>query len=246
MCDENRALLAKHGIYYPQGRWHGQLGSYFAQKKLEYVFNRHAGKINMAAIEVSDLAYITSLKQELAAALCPNVLFSYEGFIDLHAADLAKLRDFLLGYADEIQIIGYCRHPLSFAPSEISQRYRMGVPVGRGDTKNPPIPKFRDYFGKFETAFGRERIALTDFASEALYSGDVRRDLLSKLGLSDQQQGEFRLNDSRINESLSAEAILIADAMTKRMPPSAHANLFFMKFNSLLDSIKGPLLVLSD
>src|SRR5437764_5915898 len=128
MCDENRSRLAAAGIYYPRGRWHGQLGSYFSRRKAAYVFNRHAGNIDAAAIEASDLAYMGGLEQELNEVGTENLLFSYEGFIDLDSEELTALRNFLLGYSDEIQVIGYCRHPLSFVPSEISQRCRMGAP----------------------------------------------------------------------------------------------------------------------
>jgi hypothetical protein len=50
MCDENRDTLAKRGSLYPQRRWHGQLGSYFARNKLAYVYNQHPGNIDLASI----------------------------------------------------------------------------------------------------------------------------------------------------------------------------------------------------
>jgi 2-polyprenyl-3-methyl-5-hydroxy-6-metoxy-1,4-benzoquinol methylase len=150
-----------------------------------------------------------------------------------------------LSYTDSIMIIAYCRHPLSFAPSEISQRCRMGVASGRDDPRNAPIPNFRDYFEKFEEVFGRENLLLSDFAKELLSGHDVRLDFLVKLGLSELQLAEFRLDDSRTNESLSAEAILLAEAMVKRLPAGFRNNVFFMRYNNLLDSIKGRRLTLS-
>jgi len=245
MCDENRQLLIEHGIYYPQGRWHAQLGSYFSQNKAAYIYNKHAGNTDAAAIDSSDRAYITALRAELEKANCEYLLLSYEGFIDLQPSEIARFRDFLQSYGDDIRVLAYCRHPISFAPSEISQRCRMGVPLGRGDVHNSPIPKFKDYFSKFETVFGREQLNLSDFAIEALHKRDVRLDFLAKLGLSDSQATKLHLRNDRTNESLSAEAIVIGEAMAKRLPPGARGNLFFMRFNQLLDSIKGSPICLS-
>jgi SAM-dependent methyltransferase/glycosyltransferase involved in cell wall biosynthesis len=245
MCDDRRSILTRNGILYPQGRWHGQLGSYFSRNKLLYIYNRHAGNIDTATIIRSDEIYLTNLNRELRYSTCDTLVLSYEGFIDLQYNDLIALRDFLLSYADSIMIIAYCRHPLSFAPSEISQRCRMGVASGRDDPRNAPIPKFRDYFEKFEQVFGRENLLLSDFAKELLYEHDVRLDFLVKLGLSELQLAEFRLDDSRTNESLSAEAILLAEAMVKRLPAGFRNNVFFMRYNNLLDSIKGRPLTLS-
>src|SRR5205823_12116154 len=94
MCDENRQLLIEHGIYYPQGRWHAQLGSYFSQNKAAYIYNKHAGNTDAAAIDSSDRAYITALRAELEKANCEYLLLSSEGFIDLQPSEIARFRDF--------------------------------------------------------------------------------------------------------------------------------------------------------
>jgi len=81
MCDENRELLAGKGIFYPSGRWHGQLGSCFSQPKVAYVYNRHAGNVDESAIEKSDHGYLAKLEEELQDTRCQDLLLSYEGFI---------------------------------------------------------------------------------------------------------------------------------------------------------------------
>ena len=120
----------------------------------------------------------------------------------------------------------------------------MGVPTGLGDPANAPIPKFRDYFEKFEAVFGRERLMLSDFAAEDLFKNDIRLDFLLKIGISETH--EFRLSENRTNESLSAEAIMIAQAMIKLFRSNYLGNLFFTKYNEFLGSIKGSPLYLSD
>jgi hypothetical protein len=245
MCDENRGLLAERGVLYPKGRWHGQLGSYFARNKSAYIYNRHSGNIDLDAIEATDTQYIQALLHEIINTQCDKMIVSYEGYIDLIAEDLVGLRTFMREYFDQFLVIGYCRHPLSFAPSEISQRARMGVPTGLHDVEKLPIPKFRDYFEKFVSVFGVEQVCLTEFAPHALYMGDIRFDFLQKIGLKDLDKIPLRLNEDLTNESLSFEAVILAEALAKKMGPPQRANLFFMKYDRLLTSIKGASIALT-
>jgi hypothetical protein len=239
MADENRAVLARRGILYPSGRWHGQLGSCFAQNKIAYVYNRHSGFTDLAEINQSDTAYKTRLLEELEESDCQDAVFSYEGFIDLRPDEIRGLTNFLRDRCDEIRIISYCRHPLSFAPSEISQRVRMGLPSGRDNSENPPIPRFKLYFEKFASVLSTESFILSDFAKAALHRNDVRMDFLKKIGFPDYYENEIRLSDDPTNESLSAEAVAIAVEMAKSAPTLAQNNLFFRRYNSFLGSIKG-------
>ena len=245
MADENRAVLARHGILYPSGRWHGQLGSCFAQNKLAYVYNRHSGFTDLSEINRSDIAYQTRLLQELEDSDCQDAVFSYEGFIDLRTDEIRGLTNFLRDRCHEIRVIAYCRHPLSFAPSEISQRARMGLPSGRDSSENPPIPRFKLYFEKFANVLGTESFILSDFAKAALHRNDVRMDFLNKIGFPDYNKTEIRLSDDPTNESLSAEAVAIAVEMAKSAPDLAQNNLFFRRYNSLLGSIRGAPIRLS-
>jgi len=245
-CDDNRSLLADLGIYYPRGRWHGQLGSCFSQNKTSYIYNRHSRNLDLAAIIQTDKAYLRAFEIELSKIDCDVLVLSYEGFIDLDRNELSKLRDFLLSYGSQITVMAYCRHPLSFAPSEISQRCRMGVPSGRGQLDNAPIPKFRKYFEKFVLTFDKKNIVLADFSPKTLWKHDIRLDFLAKIGVAEAQQRKFALPTTRTNESLSAEAVLIGETMRKRLAPASHANLFYLRFNDILGSIKGAPLTLSE
>jgi hypothetical protein len=245
MADENRAVLARHEILYPSGRWHGQLGSCFAQNKLAYVYNRHSGFTDLAEIERSDAAYKTRLLQELDDSDCQDAVFSYEGFIDLRPDEIRGLTEFLKDRCDVIRIVAYCRHPLSFAPSEISQRVRMGLPSGQDNCENPPIPRFKMYFEKFTKVLGTESFILSDFAKAVLHRNDVRMDFLKKVGFPEYHENEIRLSDDPTNESLSAEAVAIAVEMAKSAPDLAENNLFFRRYNAFLSSIKGAPIRLS-
>jgi hypothetical protein len=245
MADENRAALVRHGILYPSGRWHGQLGSCFAQNKVAYVYNRHSGFTDLESINRSDTVYKTRLLEELEESDCQDAIFSYEGFIDLRPDEVRELTNFLRDRCDEIRIIAYCRHPLSFAPSEISQRVRMGFPSGRDNSENPPIPRFRLYFEKFANVLGTERFILNDFSKRALHRNDVRMDFLKKIGFPDLHENEIRLSADP-NESLSAEAVAIAVEMAKSAPGLAQNNLFFRRYDFFLRSIRGAPIRLSE
>jgi hypothetical protein len=246
MADENRATLARCGILYPSGRWHGQLGSCFALNKVAYVYNRHSGFTDLAAITRSDNAYKTRLLEELEESDCRDAVFSYEGFIDLRPDEIRELTSFMRDRRDQVHIIAYCRHPLSFAPSEISQRLRMGLPSGRDNSDNPPIPRFRSYFEKFVNVIGTERIILSDFSKEVLHRNDVRMDFLKKIGFPECRENEITLSNDPTNESLSAEAAALAVEMAKSAPDLAQNNSFFKRYNSFLSSIRGAPIRLSE
>lgn len=246
MCDENRNALADAGVWYPLGRWHGQLGSCFSTGKILYVYNRHAGNIDEASIEQSDRNYILRMIEGFHRTHCDRAVLSYEGFIDLRLPEIVSLREFLRSFSDEVRVIAYCRHPLSFVPSEISQCARMGTPTGRRPGQTFPIPKFEEYLSKFEAAFGRENLTISDFSRDRLEGGDVRLDFLSKIGIKDDERARFVFGETNTNESLSAEAVSIAEAIAELLPPASRANLFFLRFNKLLSSIEGSPLVLSE
>jgi hypothetical protein len=246
MADENRAVLVRHGILYPSGRWHGQLGSCFARDKVAYVYNRHSGFTDLASINRSDTAYETRLLQELDETDCQNVVFSFEGFIDLRPDEVRGLTNYLRDRCDELSVIAYCRHPLSFAPSEISQRVRMGLPSGRDDIENPPIPRFQSYFEKFANIVGREHIILTDFSKHTLHRNDVRMDFLNKIGFPKCYEDQILLNQDPTNESLSAEAVAIAVEMAKRAPGMTENHRFFTRYNPFLSLIRGAPIRLSE
>jgi hypothetical protein len=246
MADENRATLIRHGILYPSGRWHGQLGSCFARNKVAYVYNRHAGLTDLAAINRSDVAYETRLLQELEESDCEDLVFSYEGFIDLRPDEVGELAKFLKDRCNDLSVIAYCRHPLSFAPSEISQRVRMGLPSGRDDIENPPIPRFKSYFEKFANILGAESVILSDFSKAALHRNDVRWDFLNKIGFLDSNGEEISLSEAPTNESLSAEAVAIAVEMAKSAPGLTQNNVFFRRYNPFLSLIRGVPIRLSE
>jgi hypothetical protein len=246
MCDENRDILAQNGILYPKGRSHGQIGSYFAESRPNYVYCQHSGILDINKRRASDNAYKERLERTMFKSSLETLVLSYEGFVDLNLVELVRFREFLDKYARDVQVVGYCRHPLSFAPSEISQRCRMGVPTGLRDARDPPIPLFKDYFAKFQKTFGKEHIHLSDFAAERVYRGDVRLDFLNQIGLPPVKHNDLRIEDNRANESLSAEAAQIAEMMVHCCPRNRRGNLFFMKYNELLSSIKGTPLVLSE
>ena len=246
MADENRAVLARHGLLYPTGRWHGQLGSFFAQNKVAYVYNRHSGVTDLTEINRSDAAYKAHLLQEIEDSDCQDLVFSYEGFIDLRPDEVRDLTNFLSDRCENLSVIAYCRHPLSFAPSEISQRVRMGLPSGRNDIENPPIPRFKLYFEKFTNVLGRERVVLNDFSKKALHRNDVRMDFLNKIGFPDHHEDQISLSQDPTNESLSAEAVAVAAAMAKQVPDMTQNNMFFKRYNFFLSLIRGAPIRLSE
>lgn len=247
MCDQNRSVLARHGILYPFGRWHGQLGSFFSRDKINFVFNRHSNRKDLNSLTAADTQYILRLRQEFSKTNADTVVLSYEGFIDLQADSIGALKSFLDEFSQDIKIIAYCRHPISFARSQISQSILMGYPIASPEQRRLLIPKFQDYFEKYAKVFGVDKFLLTEFTKESLVGGDVRTDFLQKIGFPKEHLQEIELSVADANESLSAEAIMIGQRMAQGMPHPEQSNFEFLRrYGGLLKEIKGAPLHLSE
>ena len=244
-CNRNRKSLARHGIAYPSGIWHAKLGSFFSTNPLQYVFNVHSGRTDLEIIKKEDAQYIQAFSHELSQHNCSTLILSYEGYVGLDAPAIFELRKYLLDYTDTIRVLAYCRHPISFAPSEISQRLRMGSPAGLDDNDRLPIPRFRQYFEKFEKCFGAENMVLKDFHRESLYRQDVVFDFLKEVGFPESHTQELEIASDPINPGLSAEAGLIAKEIANTYRGQGGTGNFFAKYNPILSGIKGTKIRLS-
>lgn len=244
-CDQNRAALQAYGILYPPGRAHGRFGSWFATDKLNYIYNKHTIRNDLVRIADEDASYVGELLSQIADSRCTKLVFSYEGFINLDKTALVNMKGFFSQHADRVAVIAYCRHPLSFAPSEVSQRLRMGFPSGLDDPATLPIPKFRAWFSKFVSVFGREGVCLSDFDRVRLEEGDIARHFLKKAGLTEQELLSVQIARGPANPGLSAEAALIAEELVKMSVGPEWDGSFEARYAGLLNSIKGRPLRLS-
>ncbi len=238
-CDGQRTLLASHGVCYPSGFWHGQLGSCFAGDPLNYIFNIHTNRADPAVIAAEDARYLETLSREIQDTAQPTVVLSYEGFFCLGPISVALLHSYLQGISDRQIVVFYARDPVAFARSELSQRLRMGLPAGFDSEHDFPALAYEDCIPAFVDVFGRENVVARHFDRQQLTSGDVVDDFFAAIGhpqINRQLTGGAVENE---NQSISAEAALLAGEIARQCPLPAHGNVFLNRYDGILSRLRA-------
>lgn len=237
-CDSFRETLYQNGIYYPQGRWHAILGSYFSEKPENYILNVLARDKNRNLLRQRDALYLEELRIELADKNGDFLLFSYEGFSFLDEKELHKLRSFVLEYAEECIIIYYVRSPLSYAISCMSQSVKMGFKAWTQD--NLPISKYSDILRRMCLVFGKDKINVRLFDRGTLLKGDIVLDFLSLFNLPSAVAQQIADSTPIENTKLSLEAMLIGEKIIDYVSSlNLTSNNFNLIYSEILNQIQG-------
>lgn len=237
-CLNNKQFLLAKSILYPlTDVAHGQLGSCFYDNPLEYIHNIELARTDRKQIAREDEYYLQGLTAEIAQSGAQTMILSSEAFGYMHAASVIRLKEFLATISQRVLVILYCRPPLSYAVSALSQRARTGMPLW----SEPPVQEIRKVCLAYEAAFGRENIVVRPFSREYLPDGDVRLDFFSFAGLAaDDVKHSMRLGAERDNTTLTAEAVRVAEALRRIHADRPLANIeFSLKYEPLLRTIRG-------
>jgi hypothetical protein len=236
-CCENVTSLSKAGIFYPitpDTVWHAEFASFFHDDPKTYDYNQAIGRSQkqLSIIQAEDLSYIRNLEQKIQQTDAKKMVLSYEGFAFLEDATLRKIQYYLAGISKEIKIILYCRDPISYAVSAISQRAISMNPLW----DNVPVQNYQSICEKFIAIFDYENMMVGNFSTE----GDIRKDFFNKIGFDFSTDKNCQFSKSGENRSLSAEAIVVAQALRERCKqeqiPEAE---FSWRYAPILQKIKG-------
>ena len=146
-----------------------------------------------------------------------TLFLSSEYFPPTSPEGCKKLAEYLHGFCAKVTVICYVRHPVSHAISAAQQSVKMGFSTLAERQNASFFFKPAKILPKFIDAFGRENIVVRPFDRKQLKDGNVVADFLSLTGLSDDKK-LASLPDNESNSSLSYEAALIANALTKETP----------------------------
>jgi hypothetical protein len=234
-------LLASGVLAYPPGEWHAQLGSYFCDKPLDYIFNIQVGTSDSDQIRDSDRLYFEKLERWLnQIPACESVLFSYEGFVSLDAIALGKFKAFCEQLADIVGVLLYVRPPLSYAISAMSQRVKQGIPAWPHD--DPPIASYKTVLDRMTAVFGKPNICVRSFTPDALKNADVLQDFCSTLGIPAKLTEKILSNALVANESLSQAGLRFGEVLKNALSDKGldfSEGEFYDKFGQHLASIPG-------
>ena len=154
----------------------------------------------------------TAWRRDFRAAAGRTGLLSGESMVTLSPQGLINLRDFVLEYAEQIQVVGYVRPPAAYMASAFQERLKLGRVA-----LDPEVlfPRYEDLFAPFEAVFGRDRVAYWLYDPVTFPNGDVVQDFCGRLGITPPitQTGP-------VNASLTLPAIKLLYAYRQFSPPA--------------------------
>lgn len=230
--------LVAQGIYYPAGD-QALLASYYADSRPDFFHNIAFGRADQDAARREDEAFAEGIWDEIARAPARTLVLSYEGFPNLSEPEVGRMFDDFSRRASKVVGVAYCRHPLSFAPSEISQRARSGFETAV-TMEPPPLLAFKNTLPKFLSSFGTDNFIVRDVDRRALRDGNVVADFLALLPVDATLIEDAPQTEPEVTKALSQEAVSIAKALTALRDEDRPMSQFFGgELQHFLSAIRG-------
>jgi len=214
----NRRHLRRVGYFYPNNAAnHIFLATRFREDPTEIAFHRKNGRETKELISNYIEQEMSQFENDLNNFKGDSLIISSEYLPPTSADSCKELAEYLHRFCEKVTVICYLRHPLSHAISAAQQSVKMGFSTIESVQKAAFFFKPQKILPKFIEAFGRANIIVRPFDKKQMVNNDVVMDFLSLIGLSDDEiLGKQKKGKS--NSSLSYEATLIADALTKELP----------------------------
>lgn len=226
--------LAARGVIYP--------GTTAAHHQLARAINgAEDGRRRMAQVAETTL---DDMVAEVRAARARHVVISSEHLILVSEPAVGRLRAMLdarFPATTEVLILCYVREPVAFATSMCQQEVKSGK-IRLAEFYADPWPfQLANRMQAFATAFGEDSLRLRQFDPRHLKNGDVIDDFLDAIG-----EADFEVPEEipQMNRALTAEGVLVADALTGIRPSEARKRFRRRQYKRLLEGIEGGRFVL--
>lgn len=230
----NRDFLIENGIFYPsQEKNHRFITSCFMEKPENFDYNKFYTD-DIQEVAVLNKSRLNIFENEMSSfSSCDTLVLSSEHIVLLNAREISKLKDYLYKFCEQVKVVAYLRHPLSSVSSFTQEAVKNGARSLDDIRKKPGFTQFSVLLPKWEECFRKEDVILRVMHKPALKNNDLIDDFLNVINFS----GDFdEIARIKANESLSAPAVLIADALTRFAPKFSQNR---AKAQYLFD-IKGP------
>lgn len=221
---QNRSFLLSKGIMYSSGFMVNDkfLRMHFLNKK--HLKEILSGNNQLDEdIRKKSNRYINHLREEINETACKELILSHEGLFHLDVSELESLREFLNGYTKTIEIVFYVRDPVAYAKSAMSQRVKTGR---RAWGMNPPYIRYKHYLTNLMNVFGKEQVKPRLYSRKVFPDGNIVRDFLSLLPLSEFEQLKIVENTKFDgNPSLPHKGLYVGDRVVElldRQVPSSN------------------------
>ncbi|MFH5774235.1 hypothetical protein ACHFJ0_08265 [Paracoccus sp. NGMCC 1.201697] len=103
------------------------------------------------------------MEAELSIGGWDTLVLSAEGLANLHTGALRDLRSWLDGFVDEIEVIYWLRHPVSFTVSVIQQMLKGGETIDDMIDRMLPLSNYQRRLENAIAAFGAEAMRIYRF-----------------------------------------------------------------------------------
>lgn len=247
--DSSRSVLLETGIVaYAPGHWHAELGSYFCHSPQNFIYNKQSEIVNISYIKSRDEQYFSNLIHWLnTVPPCENLVFSYEGFVDLDIDALNSFNQFCLNWALDILLVIYVRPPLSYATSAMSQRVKQGKYAYL--CEDPPVSHYKEFIKKIDSIFPRNQLLVKKFDKNSLVNGDVVEDFCQILSVAGDVLSSVLSNSKSANEGISKFGLILGEKVIDNLNASlVHLNetKYYESVGDFLSIIPGPKIDLTD
>lgn len=189
----------------------------FLEKPETHIANRMAGRLTSEQVAPYKASCYEALENEIKSTEWTTLLLSAEGLSNLRAVELTGLRDWLLQYCENIEIILWLRNPVSYSIS-VTQQLLKGGRLLEEMYRDPPLANFKGRGNNFIHVFGRENITFRVFEECMKHPSGILGSFLDDLPLGDEVKSTILADNKRTNESMSLEAALLLNELNRLRP----------------------------
>ncbi|MEM6624976.1 MAG: hypothetical protein AAF674_22375 [Pseudomonadota bacterium] len=231
--DANAKRLLERGFYWPPVMRSGQnprIVCYSLDDETIDLRKRRRQLTTPETIAEFRIKFEDRLRREIKKASNANMLLIVNEHLSRleKRQELERLKQLIERFADRIRIVVYLRRQDRLMCSMYSQVIKIGgtrenvFPVRSVETEGDFITfNYRRIVDLWADVFGREALNIRTFEPESLVQGDVVMDFFDVAGL----EGLTGIETTRINESLSVEALLTMRELNRHLPRTARGHL---------------------
>jgi len=128
---------------------------------------------------------------------CRTLFFSAEMLENFKKPEVEGLIDYLSGYTDRIEVVGFVRPPRSSSVSAFQERIKHGW-----DRDHLPKGVYRKSFAPYIARLGAEAVHILPFVPSQFVNGSLVDTLLHAIG-----EPEIVYEEKRMNESMAGDAV---------------------------------------
>ncbi len=213
---QNASSLEEHErIYFPRLAANHSVFVYpmFCDEPHRYAPVARTGATTPLAAERRNDRMRRKFEADFAKTSAQTLLLSGEDIALLNEAGLQRLKTWLTGHAERIDILIYVRDPVAWAASAAQQRIKGGATLAT-IADSPPNENIGKRIRLFQTVFGADAVIVRSF--EAAISSGLFADFCQTVGIDRTWVNTVRVETR--NESMSREAVHLISVLNETHP----------------------------